>query len=91
MRIVRELQHEGIKITCFQLEHKYLVKYEWGPQEITYKFKMGDGLNTVPELENLVKKHLSEAAVPVLHSMRSSRLKVVDSYFNSSFEFDTII
>jgi len=91
MRIIKESQHEGIKITCFQLEHKFLVKYEQGPQEITYKFKMGEQLENVNDLSNLIEKHLTTVALPVLLQMHQSRLSVIDQFFSNEESFEEII
>ena len=91
MRIIKETQTDGIKITCFQLEHNFLVKYEQGPQELTYKFKMGEQLENVNDLSKLIEDHLTEAAIPVLQQMHHSRLSVIDQYFKSDETFEEFI
>jgi len=91
MRIIKETQTDGIKITCFQLEHKFLVKYEQGPQELTYKFSMGEQMENVSDLTKLIEEHLTTAAIPVLQQMHQSRLSVIDQYFKSDETFEEII
>lgn len=91
MRIVKELNHEGIKITCFQLEHKYLVKYEVGPAEITYKFKIGPGLESTDELVSLINNHLNFVAPQILNKVQESREEVIQDFFSEEDSFPEII
>lgn len=42
MRIVKELSAQNIRITIFDWNEKYLIKYEIGPLEQTYKISKWD-------------------------------------------------
>lgn len=42
MRIVSEIPHEDCRITIFSWNGKYLIKYEQGPLEQTYKVSEWD-------------------------------------------------
>ncbi len=38
MRIIDEIPHSEMKITIFQMNQKYIIKFEKGPLEQVYKF-----------------------------------------------------
>jgi hypothetical protein len=42
MRIIDSIPHESMTISIFQMNDKYLVKYEAGPMEQTFKFLISD-------------------------------------------------
>ncbi|MCH6199169.1 hypothetical protein MMU07_06255 [Aquiflexum sp. LQ15W] len=42
MRVVREFSKEGIRISVFSWNNKYLLKYELGPMEQTFKIPETD-------------------------------------------------
>jgi hypothetical protein len=54
MRVVAELPHPGCKITIFSMNQKYIVKFEQGSLEQSYKVAelnlSGGGVNDVFEL-----------------------------------------
>ncbi|MCA0429611.1 MAG: hypothetical protein LCH32_03835 [Bacteroidetes bacterium] len=56
MRIIDTIKHPAMMITIFQMNDKYQVKFEAGPMEQTFKFRVDD----VGNLENLKKKITSE-------------------------------
>lgn len=55
MRIVKELSAKEIRITIFDWNEKYLIKYEIGPLEQTYKIPKWD----VESEEELIVKIVS--------------------------------
>lgn len=56
MRIVKELSQSDIRITIFDWNEKYLIKYEFGSIEQTYKISKWD----VDSEEDLIIKILSD-------------------------------
>jgi hypothetical protein len=42
MRVVKEFSKEGIRISVFSWNNKYLIKYELGPMEQTFKIPETD-------------------------------------------------
>lgn len=56
MRIVKELSQSDIRITIFDWNEKYIIKYEIGPLEQTYKISKWD----IDSEEGLTSKILSE-------------------------------
>jgi hypothetical protein len=51
MRIIDHIPHPNITISIFQMNDKYLVKFEAGPMEQVYKFSIDE----VKNLDNLKK------------------------------------
>ncbi len=51
MRIIAELPHPDFKITLFNMNQKYIVKFEQGPMEQSYKLSeldlTGGGANEI--------------------------------------------
>lgn len=45
MRVVREFTKDGLRLSIFQWNNKYLVKYEFGPMEQTFKLPETDVLD----------------------------------------------
>jgi hypothetical protein len=56
MRIVDSIPHESMSISIFHMNDKYMVKFEAGPMEQTFKFQTED----VKSLDNLKKKISSD-------------------------------
>lgn len=56
MRIIDSIPHPSITISIFQMNDKYMVKFEAGPMEQTFKYTIQD----VKSVENL--KTLIDAA-----------------------------
>jgi hypothetical protein len=51
MRIIDSIPHPSITISIFQMNDKYLVKFEAGPMEQVFKFTVAE----VKNVENLKK------------------------------------
>ncbi|MDZ4663929.1 MAG: hypothetical protein SGJ15_03555 [Bacteroidota bacterium] len=51
MRIIDSIPHASITISIFQMNDKYLVKFEAGPMEQVFKFTVAE----VKNVENLKK------------------------------------
>jgi hypothetical protein len=45
MRVVKEFTKEGIRLSIFSWNNKYLIKYELGPMEQTFKIPEMDVLD----------------------------------------------
>lgn len=54
MRILGYLDHPILKITVFKMDTRLSIKFENGTFEQTYKFRVNDHLNSIPELRALV-------------------------------------
>jgi len=77
MRTIAELPHPDCKITIFGMNQKYIIKFEQGNLEQTYKIAEADivdGVNGVFEIldEEFVNK--------VLQSFITMRTSFIDTY-----------
>ncbi|WP_199138050.1 hypothetical protein [Pedobacter sp. ASV12] len=79
MRIVAELPHPNFKITLFSMNQKYIVKFEQGQLEQSYKLAeldlMGGGANEVFQM-------LDEEFLNTV----TARFKTMRSDFNAAYQ-----
>lgn len=54
MRIAGYIEHPKLKITIFQMDNRFTVKFEDGTLEQAYKFRSGDYINSVNDIRRLV-------------------------------------
>lgn len=77
MRSLAELPHPDCKITIFGMNQKYIIKFEQGNLEQTYKIAEADILNGV----NGVFEILDEEFInTVLNNFSAMRAAFIDSY-----------
>lgn len=70
MRIAGYIEHPTLKITIFQLENKFIVKFESGLFELSFKFRTGDPINNVDDIYRLADDAFIDAAIEQLNTMR---------------------
>lgn len=77
MRTLAELPHPECKITIFGMNQKYIIKFEQGSLEQTYKISEADILNGV----NGVFEILDEDFISkVLENFSNMRTTFIDTY-----------
>ena len=54
MRIAGYIEHPKLKITIFQMDNRFTVKFEDGTLEQAYKFRSGNFINSVGDIRKLV-------------------------------------
>lgn len=54
MRIIGSIPHPVLKITVFQLNMKFAVKFEAGMMEQTYKIRESDSINKLSDIDVLI-------------------------------------
>ena len=59
MRIIDSIPHPSISISIFQMNDKYIVKFEAGPMEQAYKFYTED-VKSVERLKEIVNANFIE-------------------------------
>lgn len=59
MRIIDSIPHPSISISIFQMNDKYMVKFEAGPMEQTFKFLVED-VRTVDQLKQKINEAFIE-------------------------------
>lgn len=60
MRIIDTIPHPSITISIFQMNEKYIVKFEAGPMEQAFKFST-DEVKNVENLKNNIDENFIEA------------------------------
>jgi len=60
MRIIDSIPHESMTISIFQMNDKYQVKFEAGPMEQIFKFRLED-VKSVENLKVIVTEDFIEA------------------------------
>ncbi len=59
MRIIDSIPHASITISIFQMNDKYLVKFEAGPMEQVFKFTVAE-VKSVENLKKLINEDFIE-------------------------------
>lgn len=60
MRIIQTIEHPKMRISIFQMNQKYILKFEYGPLEQSYKFDELD----FSGLEDFVQQVKSSTLIP---------------------------
>jgi hypothetical protein len=68
MRIIDSIPHPQLRISIFSMNDKYLVKFEAGPYEQTYKFDH-DAVEGLVDLKSRVDDTLLEKVAAVFREM----------------------
>jgi hypothetical protein len=93
MRIIGNIEHPVLKITVFKMENKISIKFESGLYEQTYKFRIGDGMETFEDVEKLVDSAFLERVGDILQSMHEVKSQALLRQFTDreKDEFEAII
>lgn len=93
MRILGYIENKPCKITVFQLEHKFAIKFEDNLFEQTYKLRMSEQINGMKEIQSLVdKKLLDKVMVRFIEMHRDLEdAKIRNIQLNEADEFDEIL
>lgn len=65
MRIIGYIEHPNLKITVFKMDNRLSVKFETGLYEQTYKYRTGDGMESLED----VKKQVDQAFIEQIEKM----------------------
>lgn len=68
MRVVKEIPHPELKITVFQWNNRYLIKFEAGLLEQTYKVQEYD-IASEEQLLEIISPEFIKNVTAVFHSM----------------------
>ncbi len=93
MRIVGTIDHPILKITIFRNADRLSVKFESGLYEHTYKFRDGEGIDSVEDVYRMVDDAFIEsvsAGLQRMHDARSAALTRIAGTGHTD-EFDEII
>ena len=80
MRVVAELPHPDCKITIFMMNNKYIIKFEQGTLEQTYKLAEMDIFNGVNGVFEIIDEDFIQTVIGRFTSMRSDFIAVYNKY-----------
>lgn len=94
MRILKEIDQAGMKISFFSLHNKITVKFEMDLVEIIFKFRDGSGVDSVEDAENFLdESFLAEMhqSLAELSEKRYKRWQSWHAHGQKDQEFEVII
>ncbi len=93
MRIIGYIEHPAMKITVFKMDNRFSVKFETGMHEQTYKFRAGESVHSMEDIQRMVDSGFQEAVLEIFKSMRlnSMEAQARHSQRPAADEFDQII
>lgn len=77
MRIIGNIEHPILKISVFKMDNKISVKFESGLYEQIYKFRSGEGVETLEDVEKIVDPTFQAQVLEhlnLMHQMRNQTL-----------------
>lgn len=80
MRIVAELPHPECKISIFAMNQKFIIKFEQGTLEQTFKLAETDVLDGVNGVFELLDEAFIDQVLEIFNSMRKSFLDAYNRY-----------
>ncbi|MBU0696052.1 MAG: hypothetical protein KKE39_05950 [Bacteroidetes bacterium] len=80
MRIVAELPHPECKITIFSMNSKYIIKFEQGILEQTYKLAEMDILNGVNGVFEILDEAFISTVILRFEGMRKDFIETYNKY-----------
>lgn len=94
MRIIGYLETPGMKTTVFKMDNRLSVKFETGHYEQTYKFRSGEGLDTLEDVQRLIGEAFIQEVAHLFREMHKTRIQASASLQNKpegSDDFENII
>ncbi len=94
MRIIGYLDIPGVKTTVFKMENRISVKFETGLYEQTFKFRTGEGVDSLEDVQKWVTPAFVEQILQgfrQMHELRMKRLSELQSTSDADLSFDEII
>jgi len=78
MRIIENIPHPNITISIFQMNDKYLVKFEAGPMEQVFKFKTEE-IGGLDALKKKIDKEFVEEVYQRFLAMKKQLAKIFEA------------
>lgn len=83
MRIIGYLEFPGVKTTVFQMDNRISIKFETGLYEQTFKFRTGEGINNIEDVQRLVQPAFVEEVLKGFHRMHQIRTNILSNHQNT--------
>lgn len=81
MRAIAELPHPECKISIFGMNQKFIIKFEQGNLEQTYKIAEADVLNGVNGVFEILDEEFIATVLDSFQKMRESFIKTYNKYY----------
>ncbi len=94
MRIAGEIEHPVLKITIFQMDNRFTVKFEDGTIEQAYKFRKSEAINSAADIRKLVDERFQEQVMEQMKALRQLHQEVLQRFqpeIEEDDEFEEII
>jgi hypothetical protein len=92
MRIIGEIQDNRCKISIFQMNDKFSVKFESGQYEQIFKYRIGEYLHSLEDVKRLIDKAFIDNVLAIFPQMVKINNRAFEQYHaEESEDFDTII
>jgi hypothetical protein len=93
MRILGNIDHPEWKITVFKMDNRISVKLETGMYEQIYKFRTGEGIETIEDMRQWTDADFLQAAGRLFASMHQNSLGAIsrNTALSGSDIFEEII
>ena len=83
MRIAGYIDHPHFKITVFEVESKFLVKFEIGLFEQTYKLRKGEKIQSFKDIQHFITENFIQNVEEVFQSMLKHRNEALKSFVSA--------
>lgn len=91
MRIIGNLDFPGIKATVFKMDDRISVKFETGLYEQTFKFRSGEGIETVEDIQAMATPAFLAGIQEGFSRLHQLRIKALDGHPDAIPDFEEII
>ena len=75
MRIIGYLETPGMKTTVFKMDNRLSVKFETGHYEQTYKFRSGEGVDTLDDAQRLIGESFLQEVARLFREIHKTRIQ----------------
>lgn len=79
MRIIDTIPHPSISISIFQLNDKYVVKFEAGPMEQAFKFSLSE-VNSLEHLKKIIDTDFIETVRARFNDMYLQQMNTLKNF-----------
>lgn len=94
MRIAGHIEHPVLKITIFQMDNRFTVKFEDGTLEQAYKFRQSETINSAADIRQLVDAQFIQDVLQQMKALRNIHQDALARFqpeADEDDEFDDII
>jgi predicted nucleotidyltransferase len=93
MRIIGYIEHPSLKITVFKMDNRLSVKFETGLYEQTYKYRIGDQMESLEDVKKQVDEELLQQVDHIFTQMHQAKNQALKRNMDQGQddEFDVII